>query len=157
MEQTTSNPPLNDLDSDSLGDIYNDENGTCRCDDCETYFNEDVTRPIIEVSPEDYQRAMTKFNEPAVIQRRSRFRPCRNHHFVEKSSDLDPAKQVETPSQQVIICKVEHVMVFDIGDTVGSKYIKVCYRYPNCQVKCDFTLKPNHEVELYAWGACILD
>jgi hypothetical protein len=125
----------------------------CSCPDCEIYFNVRTRRPIISVSPEDYHRAIKRFYDPDVIQRRSRYRPCQRHHYVEAIFPPEALTDLPQPPGP-IVCSVEYIMWAGLGE-VECRCIQVCYRYPKCQVKCEFTLKPNDEVKFYAWGHCL--
>jgi hypothetical protein len=124
----------------------------CSCRDCEIYFNISTKRPIINVSPEDYHRVMKRFYDPEMSQRRSRYRPCPRHHHVETVLPTDALTDLPTRPGP-IVCSIEYVIFAGFGE-MGRQCIQVCYRYPKCQVKCEFTLKPDDEVDLYAWGHC---
>jgi hypothetical protein len=137
---------VNDDTTDWL-DAEVDTTGMCRCDECQTYFNDDVVRPIIQVKSEDYTRAVEIFNSFEAKDRRSRYHPCKRHHYVELTSTPDESKGP-------IICKVEYCRVHELHDEHGLDCIMMNYRYPNCQIKYDFILKPDNTFSLYARGLC---
>lgn len=88
-----------------------DNKGICRCPECETYFNKDVQRPIINISEEDYKFANDIISLLKISARLKSYCP----------------KHVSGP----IICKFEYWEWHGRND----QSIEVSYKFKKCQLK----------------------
>lgn len=101
----------------------------CDCPECITYFNEDIKRPIIEISEEDKQRVDKFLNG------------FKFKSYCDRHTPLDS-------NSKVIICKYEYC------GYKTDKDIEISYKYEGCQIKAFIILTDDGRYIESAWGIC---
>lgn len=127
------------IDNDDFDDPFVDADGICRCFDCQTFFNTDVTRPIIEVTADEATAALSVWNDERCLDRLARYNTnvCPRH-----------------ASNELLLCKLGYASQPD-----GTKCICAYYRRKRCHVKyelhMDIMRLPDDPIVMNnAWGAC---
>ena len=105
-------------DFDNKGD---DENGICRCHECQVYINADVFRPIIKVDNDDFERVLLLLENKDVKEFMDQYRA----RLTGNDNSAD-----------VIICCVEYTHAqFNDGSKELLPTVVLYYKYSDSEVK----------------------